>query len=128
MRLDRIPYLTWVIWIILAGATVFALATQHWSNVFVIVTALFLSVLPPLFSARFNIRLPLSFLAAISLFVFGTLFLGEVFDFYNRFWWWDVLLHGAQRLVASLRVYHRFVHDWFHTESIRCRACDEGVA
>jgi hypothetical protein len=95
MNFDRIPYLTWAIWVVLAAATLFALATAHWSNVFVIVTALFLTVLPSVFLDRFDVRVPLSFLAALSAFVFGTLFLGEVFDFYNRFWWWDVLLHGA---------------------------------
>ena len=87
----------------MAAATIFALATEHWSNVFVIVTAFFLTVLPTIFSERFQIRLPLAFLAAISLFVFGTLFLGEVFDFYERFWWWDIAVARqlCHRLSAS---------------------------
>jgi hypothetical protein len=102
MKLSAYPYLTWIIWAILSAATIFALFTQHWSNVFVSVTALFLTVLPAIFSERFRIQLPLSFLAAISLFVFGTLFLGEVFDFYERYWWWDVLLHGASAIGFSL--------------------------
>ena len=97
-RRDDIPYLTWAVWIILGAATVFALLTEHWSNVFVTVTALFLTVLPPVFSSRFHVRLPMAFLAAISLFVFATLFLGEVFSFYDRFWWWDVLLHVSSAI------------------------------
>ena len=99
MRYEDIPYATWIVWTILAGATVFAIWTGHWSNVFVIVTAFLITLLPAMFSRRFQIRLPLGFLAAISLFVFATLFLGEVFDFYNRFWWWwDVLLHGISAI------------------------------
>ncbi|MDD9977186.1 MAG: hypothetical protein OXQ30_05540 [Boseongicola sp.] len=84
----------YAIWAILLAATVFAVITEHWSNVFVIVTALILTLLPAKFSERFQIHLPISFLAGISVFVFATLFLGEVFDFYHRFWWWDILLHG----------------------------------
>jgi hypothetical protein len=115
MRFDRIPYLTWAVWIILIAATVFALLTEHWSNVFVTVTALVLTVMPSVFSRRFQIRLPLSFLAAISVFVFATLFLGEVFDFYNRFWWWDILLHGSSAIgfgiIGFLFVFYLFQGD-----------------
>jgi RNAse (barnase) inhibitor barstar len=30
---------------------------------------------------------------AIIVFVYATLFLGEVGSFYERFWWWDIALH-----------------------------------
>ena len=115
MKRKDIPYLTWIIWTILGAATVFALATQHWSQVFVIVTAFFLTLLPAIYSERFQIHLPLSFLAAISMFVFATLFLGEVFDFYNRYWWWDILLHGASAvafgIIGFLFVFYLFQGD-----------------
>ena len=94
MRMRNFPYLTQAIWGILAVAAVFALFTGRWSTVFVSVAAIIITLLPAVFSDRFRITLPLGFLAAISVFVFATLFLGEVFDFYNRFWWWDVVLHG----------------------------------
>ena len=55
------------------------------------------------------------FLAAISLFVFSTLFLGEVFDFYDRFWWWDILLHGISAIgfgiIGFLFVFYLFEGD-----------------
>ncbi|NNE89867.1 MAG: hypothetical protein HKN27_17500 [Silicimonas sp.] len=98
MRRSDIPHATRVVWFVLAGASVFAVLSGHWSNVFVIVTAFFLTLLPTVFSDRFQIQFPMAFLAAISLFVFATLFLGEVFDFYNRFWWWDILLHGISAI------------------------------
>ncbi|MCV6594044.1 MAG: hypothetical protein OIF48_13895 [Silicimonas sp.] len=117
LQSNDIPYLTWAVWIILTAATLFALVTAHWSNVFVTVTALFLTLLPNVFSDRFQIRLPLTFLAAMSLFVFGTLFLGEVFDFYERFWWWDVLLHASSAvgfgIIGFLFVFYLFQGDRF---------------
>lgn len=115
MRGSKFPYLTQLVWIILSLATVFAIISQHWSNVFVTVSALLLTILPVVFSERYEIRLPPTFFVAISLFVFGTLFLGEVADFYNRFWWWDILLHGASAIgfgvVGFLFVFYLFEGD-----------------
>ncbi len=111
----RHPYVTWAIWAILVVDTLFALATGKWTVVFISATALVLTIAPALFIARFSIRLPMSFLAAISLFVFATLFLGEVYDFYARYWWWDLVLHGfsavAFGVVGFLFVFYLFEGD-----------------
>ena len=64
-----------------------------WPAVFVTLAALFLTVLPGQIASRVGLRFPPSFLAAIALFVLATLYLGEVYDFYDRFWWWDLTLH-----------------------------------
>lgn len=93
MPKSGIPLLVWVIWAILIAETVIALSTARWSVAFVSVTALGLTILPALFVERFEIKLPTQFLGAIAVFVFATLFLGEVYDFYERFWWWDIALH-----------------------------------
>lgn len=61
--------------------------------VFITLAALILTLLPGLLASRVGLRLPPSFLAAIALFVMATLYLGEVYDFYDRFWWWDLVLH-----------------------------------
>lgn len=64
-----------------------------WPAVFVTLAALSLTFLPDRLANRVGLRLPPSFLAAIALFVMATLYLGEVYDFYGRFWWWDLVLH-----------------------------------
>jgi hypothetical protein len=61
--------------------------------VFITLAALVLTLLPGLLASRIGLRLPPSFLTAIALFVMATLYLGEVYDFYGRFWWWDLALH-----------------------------------
>ena len=98
MRWYDQPLATRAIWVILLTATGLAVFSQRWSVVFVSVTALSLTILPAFFIQRFMVRLPMSFLGAISIFVFATLFLGEVFDFYEKYWWWDVLLHGGSAM------------------------------
>lgn len=70
-----------------------ALLRGVWPAVFIPLAALVLTVLPGVLAGRVGLRLPPSFLAAIGLFVLATLYLGEVQDFYNRFWWWDLVLH-----------------------------------
>lgn len=85
MNFERAPYLTPAVRGPLAVASGVALLTRQCANAFVIITALILTLLPRIFSNRFHIQLPLSFLAAIFLFLFGAQFLGELSYFYNNF-------------------------------------------
>lgn len=70
-----------------------ATARGVWPALFVTLAAFALTVLPGLVASRVGLRFPPSFLASIALFVLATLYLGEVQDFYDRFWWWDLALH-----------------------------------
>ena len=78
--------------LLLVEALVAALR-EVWPAVFVTSAALALTFLPGQLANRVGLRLPPSFLAAIALFILATLYLGEVQDFYGRFWWWDLVLH-----------------------------------
>lgn len=86
---------TKVIWGLLLCSGAFALYEQRWSLVFVSLVTLGLTLLPVYMQRWSGIRIPTGFIAATNLFIVGTLFLGEVGDFYQRFWWWDVLMHSA---------------------------------
>lgn len=79
-----------------------ALVTGAWSIAFISLATVALTLLPGYFADRLQIRLPVSFLAAIGVFVFGTIFLGEAFDFYERYWWWDIALHGGSAMGFGL--------------------------
>ena len=82
----------------LAVEATIGLVWGTWLAVFVAVSALALTVLPQLLASRVNLRLPNGFLAAIAAFVLATIYLGEMHDFYNRFWWWDLALHGTSAM------------------------------
>lgn len=96
---------TWlarIIWALLALFMLDALIQGNWPLAFVALATLLLS-LAPIFAARWaEITVPPSFIAAIVVFVGATLFLGEVFDFYNRFWWWDLVMHGGSAVGFGL--------------------------
>ncbi|NBD29443.1 MAG: hypothetical protein GVY31_05325 [Alphaproteobacteria bacterium] len=91
------------------------LVTGQWIPVFVALSTLGLTLLPDRFARFFGITLPGSILSAIVIFIFATLFLGEVADFYVRFWWWDVALHFFSALsiaaMAFLMIFMLFEGD-----------------
>ena len=102
MKLQNSNLVVRAIWAVLLVAFVAALALQRWSIAFVSLATLGISMLPLALAARMHIRLPTAFLVFIVFFVFATLFLGEVFDFYERYWWWDILLHGSSAIGFGL--------------------------
>lgn len=83
-----------VLWSALLVVTFGALVFGRWSLGFVSGATLVLSLLPVLLAQRFRIALPVPLIVAIIAFVFASIFLGEAFEFYERFWWWDLALHG----------------------------------
>lgn len=94
--------IVWAVWATLVVAMLASLALGQWSTAFISMVTLTLTFLPMAFENRFNIKLPTEFGAAIAVFIFATLFLGEVGDFYNRYWWWDVVLHTGSAIGFGL--------------------------
>ena len=83
-----------VIWALLAIAALVSIGLGRWSLAFVSLATLGLALVPVLLASRFELTLPLPVLLATTGFVFASIFLGEAFDFYEKLWWWDILLHG----------------------------------
>ncbi len=111
---------TWLvrlIWLALSGVVLWALVTFRWEQAFVGMATLALSLTPVLAARWADIHVPPSFIAAIVMFIGGTVFLGEVFDFYERYWWWDMVMHGGSAvgfgLVGFVLVFMMFQGDRF---------------
>lgn len=88
-------WLTYVIWAMLIGSAGAAVALGRWGVAFVSVSVFGLTLLPLLVQRWAKIVMPRGFVACVVAFIAGTLFLGEVGDFYERFWWWDTALHSG---------------------------------
>src|SRR5690606_33695801 len=54
-----------------------------------------ITLLPLLMRNRFRVVIPHEFETIAILFIYLSLFLGGVQEFYIRYWWWDVVLHGG---------------------------------
>jgi hypothetical protein len=88
---DRTPL--YAIWILLAGALVLSVVERQWYTSLMAVAALVLTLLPSVFQRRYNIYIPPVLITGTAFFMYATVFLGEAEGFYNRFWWWDLVMH-----------------------------------
>ena len=95
-------WLTWVLWAALHGIVGWGLWQGAWRTAFVAGITLFVSLLPLLTPRLADFRLPQALIFFIVLFAVCTLVMGEVFDFYERFWWWDVALHSGSAVMFGL--------------------------
>lgn len=98
----RPPMILMVIWVVLFFEFTVALWEQQWPLAFLALLTYGLTLLPTPLFRRFGIRLPNAFLIWIVVFIFATIFLGEAFDFYNRYRWWDVVMHAGSALGFGL--------------------------
>lgn len=91
-----IPF--YFIWASLLIAGVFAIFRGEWTTVFVSALTFILTATPFILEKKYRFTIPIGFTVTIALFVYATLFLGEIGNFYERLWWWDVLLHTGSAI------------------------------
>jgi hypothetical protein len=63
---------------------------------------MFASFLPVIMARHFQLKIPLEFDTIAVIFIYMSLFLGEVQGFYGRFWWWDLVLHASSGLLLGI--------------------------
>lgn len=95
-------WLTKLIWLALLIAAGDALWNRQLSLMFIAVTTLALSLAPLIVARWADLHVPTSFMLAVVAFVGSTLFLGEVYGFYDRFWWWDIAMHFGSAMGFGL--------------------------
>jgi len=82
-------------------AIISAITNQSWTILFVGCLTLVLTFLPAMIERNYKILLPAEFEIIMVAFIYTSLFLGEVHDYYTRFWWWDVILHVGSGLALG---------------------------
>lgn len=90
------------LWALLLLAAIGAAFEGRWALTFVALATLALALAPLVLAKRFDITLPLPFVAATTLFLIASIFMGEAFDFYEKVWWWDIALHGSSSIGFGL--------------------------
>ena len=61
-----------------------------------------ITFLPLLLGRRFQVSIPHEFEVLAVLFIYASLFLGEVHGYYLRFWWWDLVLHAGSGFLLGV--------------------------
>ncbi len=80
----------------------FALVKQEWVHSIFITLIFLLTYAPTLFKAKYRIYFPIEFDFFIIAFIFLSLFLGEIQDYYIKFWWWDLYLHSGSGFLLGM--------------------------
>lgn len=63
---------------------------------------LLFSAMPAIVGRRLRITLPVEVDFVVTLFIFLHFILGEAGDYYNRFWWFDLLLHTSSGILIGI--------------------------
>ncbi len=79
-----------------------ALWEGHWLTSFLIFAILAITLAPMLFPRQLPVVIPAEFHLMAVIFIFASLFMGEVHRFYERVWWWDMALHGGSGLLLGI--------------------------
>lgn len=85
--------------LVIAGAS--AVVNFRWMILFVSIAVFSLTFLPAIFERRYKIDLPIEFELIAVVFIYASLFLGEVHGYYTRFWWWDIILHSGSAVALG---------------------------
>ncbi len=99
-RVHRI--LVGILLLLMAVEWVVLLLDQRWLSTFLVTLIIVTLVSPLIFRHRLAVEIPAEFHIAAVVFIFASLYLGEVQSFYQRFWWWDMVLHASAGLLMGI--------------------------
>jgi len=74
---------------------------KEWTPLYTSTLTLFLTFLPAIFERNYKISLPAEFEIIIIIFIYASIFLGEVRGYYTKIWWWDIFLHTFSGLILG---------------------------
>ena len=103
LKLERIKlgvFLIFNAFLILAG--VLAGLSQNWINLAISLFAMFLGFLPDIIRKRLKISYPSGFEILTLIFIYASIYLGEIQAFYDKFYWWDAFLHAFSGIVIGI--------------------------
>lgn len=110
-----------VIWVLRASilvAIIFSASVGNWETAFISVLALVLTGLPLAIERRYRLNLPVEYDLVLVVFIYAGMFLGEVGNAYERFWWWDIVLHISSGVVLGFTGF-LILYNLYHRQKLR---------
>ncbi|MDO8556088.1 MAG: hypothetical protein Q7R96_02855 [Nanoarchaeota archaeon] len=97
---DRIQIgLTYLLRLTIIIAAAEAISTQRWLILLFSIGIFFLTFVTSFIQNRYKLYIPIEFEFITILFIYGTLFLGELESYYIKYWWWDTMLHTGSGIL-----------------------------
>lgn len=85
--------------ILLIVAAILAVFNRNWINLALSLLTLFLTFLPTIIQKKFSIEFPSEIEIVILVFIYASMYLGEIKSYYIKFWWWDLFLHTLSGII-----------------------------
>ena len=104
------------IFIVIIGA----IWNTRWTLLFSSSLILILTFLPYFFERKYNVNLPIEFEFVIILFLYASLFLGEIHAYYTKFWWWDLVLHASSGIALGFAGF-LIMYVLYHKEKVNAK-------
>jgi uncharacterized membrane protein len=79
-----------------------ALFSREWQVALTATGVLAVTMIPLLARRGSRILIPAELDAIVVGILFASLFLGEMLDFYERFWWWDLAIHTVSGFLTAI--------------------------
>lgn len=98
-------YITYGIILSLVIAVVLEIINKNYEFLYITILSIILCLVPFFIQRKYEIRLPSEIQLATVLFIYSGVFLGEVQNFYVKYWWWDSLLHTFSGFAMGLVVF-----------------------
>jgi hypothetical protein len=102
LRFHKTLLPVYFIWAALIVEAILSITRFQWLSALIACITFVLTLLPFFLQQRFKLSIPNHFIVAIIFFISASLFFGEVSNFYERFWWWDIVLHGMSALAFGV--------------------------
>ncbi len=95
------PVMRYLFILLTIPAIVYNYMIAQWEVFFSAILTLFLFLLPTVFSRRTKISIPAAFQIIILLFIFASMYLGEIHNYFYRYHWWDSMLHLTSAVILG---------------------------
>ncbi|HCX73050.1 MAG TPA: hypothetical protein DHM37_04960 [Candidatus Cloacimonas sp.] len=82
-------------------AIIISVIYAQWENLLSAFMTLILFLIPNMFYKRTNLVIPPIFKIIILIFIFASMYLGEIHSFFYRIRWWDVIMHSTSGMLLG---------------------------
>lgn len=91
-----------ILLIIVGLEWIYLLFDAQWLSLFPVSLILIVLFSPIIFRRHLQVEIPAEFHLTAVIFTFAALYLGEVQQFYQKVWWWDIALHASAGLLMGI--------------------------
>jgi uncharacterized membrane protein YjdF len=99
-RVHRILVL--LLLVVMVVEWILLLFDQRWLSAFLASLIIATLLSPLIFRHNMEMEIPAELHLVAVVFIFASLYLGEIQSFYHRFWWWDIALHTSAGLLMGI--------------------------